>query len=109
MFFWGKTPEINMTFSVTTNIVEFHDINQLLKFEAGMEVEMLVWISSFCILTTNIAIVKYECKTFNTLSHSNKILHRRLITINGTFINLLVLMDSINAIGHIPIVFQLIL
>ena len=71
MFYLGKTPEINMTFSVTTNIVEFHDINQLLKFKAGMEVEMLVWISSFCILATNIAIVKYVRLhlTFNTLSH----------------------------------------
>ena len=48
-----------MNISVTTNNVEFHDIDQLLKFKSGIEVEMLVWISSFCILTTNIAIVRY--------------------------------------------------
>ena len=49
-----------MNISVTTNNVEFHDMKQLVKFKAaGTEVEVLVFISSLCILTTNISIAKY--------------------------------------------------
>ena len=49
-----------MNVSVTTLNVEFHYMKQLVKFKAaGIEVEVLVWISSLCILTTVIPIVKY--------------------------------------------------
>ena len=51
---------MNMNISVTSDNVEFSNIKQLIKFKAtSVEVEVLVWISSFCILITNIAIIKY--------------------------------------------------
>ena len=51
--------KINMNISVTNQHVEFNEIKQLVKFTAGVEVEVLVAISSFCILTTGIPIVRY--------------------------------------------------
>ena len=50
--------KINMNISVTNQHVEFNEIKQLVKFTAGVEVEVLVAISSFCILTTGIPIVR---------------------------------------------------
>ena len=51
--------KINMNISVTNQHVEFNEIKQLVKFTAGVEVEVLVAISSFCILTTGIPIIRY--------------------------------------------------
>ena len=49
-----------MNISVTTNKIEFHDSKQLVKFKAaGLEVQVLVLISSLCISTTVIPIAKY--------------------------------------------------
>ena len=49
-----------MNISVTTNNVEFHDMKQLVKLKVvGIEVEILVLISSLCISTTVIPIAKY--------------------------------------------------
>ena len=50
-----------MNISVTNNNFEFINIKQLINFKANsVEVKVLVWISSFCILLTNIAIMKYD-------------------------------------------------
>ena len=51
-----------MNISVTINNVEFiTNIKPLIKFKANsVEVIVLVWVSSFCILLTNIAIMKYD-------------------------------------------------
>ena len=52
---------MNMNISVTSDNVEFSNIKQLINFKANsVEVKVLVWISSFCILLTNIAIMKYD-------------------------------------------------
>ena len=48
-----------MNISVTNQHVEFNEIKQLVKFTAGVEVEVLVAISSLCILTSGIPIVRY--------------------------------------------------
>ena len=45
--------KINMNISVTNQHVEFNEIQQLVKFTAGLEVEVLVAISSCCILSDN--------------------------------------------------------
>ena len=49
----GKTSKLNMNISVTNQHVEFNEIQQLVKFTAGLEVEVLVAISSCCILSDN--------------------------------------------------------
>ena len=54
--------KINMNISVTNQHVEFNEIKQLVKFTAGVEVEVLVAISSFCFLN-----VTFEMELFNPL------------------------------------------
>ena len=55
-----------MNISVTANEVEFHDIKHLVDIKPGAVVEVLVLISSICILTTVVPIVKYVNKKLQT-------------------------------------------
>ena len=100
-----------MNISVTTSDIEFHyGIKKLFRSRKVTEVEILALISSFCIVTTVIPLVKYDNLCLAT--NDKDILlppHRTLLTINRTFINLLVRMDCLNSLGHIPILFQYLL
>ena len=48
-----------MNISVTTDFFEIDEITQLVNFKPGVEFQVLVMISSLCILITVIPIVKY--------------------------------------------------
>ena len=48
-----------MNISLTTDLFEIDEITQLVKFKPGVEVQVLVMISSLCIIMTIIPIVKY--------------------------------------------------
>ena len=55
-----------MNISVTATEVVFHDIKHLVEPKPGVEVEVLVLISSICILATVVPIVKYDNKKLQT-------------------------------------------
>ena len=98
-----------MNISIVNESLEYHNIERLSKFKAGLKVEVFVFISSLIILITTVPIVRYK---YDDKFLSSLILYydtmRALHSFKHTFINFMVLLDCLNSLGHIPTLFQLI-
>ena len=49
-----------MNISIVNESLEYHNIERLSKFKAGLKVEVFVFISSLIILITTVPIVRYR-------------------------------------------------